>query len=89
MTYPGKANKVASKFIKNFDVISVRENTGIDIVKSMGRDDVIVVPDPTLLMKPCFYHSLADECPLIPKESYIYSFLSDTLQIECLLLILH
>lgn len=33
-----------------FDFISVRENTGMEIVKDMGIDNVCVVPDPTLLL---------------------------------------
>ncbi|MBQ8227220.1 MAG: polysaccharide pyruvyl transferase family protein [Bacteroidaceae bacterium] len=71
--YPQKALPVASKYIKHFDAISVREESGVDIVKSMGRDDAVVVPDPTLLMTPSFYHHLADECPN-KNDSYIYSF---------------
>ena len=39
----------------------------------MGRDDVAVVPDPTLLMPAEFYHSLADECTY-KKHSYTYCF---------------
>ena len=37
-----------SKYLKRFDAISVREKSGADIVKSMGRDDVVVVPDTEL-----------------------------------------
>ena len=71
--FPQKALPVASKYIKHFDAISVREESGVDIVKSMGRDDAVVVPDPTLLMTPSFYHHLADECPN-HKKGYVYSF---------------
>ena len=74
VTYPDEARKVASKYIGAFDRISVREASGIDIVKSMGRDDAEVVPDPTLLMEPQFYHSLAGECKPHKQEPYIYSF---------------
>ncbi len=72
--YPEIARDVAAKFIKDFDVITVREKTGVEIVKSIGRDDAIVVPDPTLLMKPQFYNQLANECKTTKSESYIYSF---------------
>lgn len=74
VTYPDEARKVASKYIGAFDRISVREASGVDIVKSMGRGDAEVVPDPTLLMKPQFYHSLAGECKPHKQEPYIYSF---------------
>lgn len=74
ITYPEKAREIAAKYIKNFDVISVRERTGIDIVRSMGRDDAVLVPDPTLLQQPQFYHALADECTVLKNSAYIYSF---------------
>lgn len=74
VSYPEKAREIAAKYIKYFDTISVREKTGVDIVKSMGRDDAFVVPDPTLLMAPQFYHDLADEYRMNKSTSYIYSF---------------
>ena len=75
VTYPEEARKVASTYIGTFDSISVRESSGIDIVESMGRDDVEVVPDPTLLMKSQFYHSLADDFSFsYTNKSYVYSF---------------
>ncbi|WP_455643788.1 polysaccharide pyruvyl transferase family protein [Parabacteroides sp.] len=72
--YPEVARSVAAKFIKNFDVITVREKTGVKIVKSIGRGDAIVVPDPTLLMEPQFYHQLANECKTSEYKSYVYSY---------------
>lgn len=74
VTYPENVREIAAKYIKNFDVISVREKTGVDIVKSMGRDDAIVVSDPTLLKESQFYRTLADECKTKQTTSYIYSF---------------
>ena len=71
--YPEKEREIASKYINDFDVITVREFTGVDIVKSMGRDDAIVVPDPTLLMDSEFYRNLAQE--KIGREgTYVYCF---------------
>lgn len=71
--YPENALKEARKHIGTFDMLSVRESAGIEIVRSMGREDAMVVPDPTLLMNADFYHSLADECTHI-KPSYTYCF---------------
>lgn len=71
--YPENSLKEARKHIGTFDILSVRESSGIEIVRSMGRDDVVVVPDPTLLMPAEFYHSLADECTYT-KLSYTYCF---------------
>lgn len=72
--YPQEAKEVAKKYIKNFDIISVRERTGIEIVKQMGRSDAFLAPDPTLLKEPYFYHQLADECKSFKSKQYIYSF---------------
>ena len=68
--YPYKALPIAAKYLKDLDVISVREKTGIDIVKAMGRNDVILVPDPTLMMPLSNYHQLADESA-IKNKNYI------------------
>lgn len=72
--YPENACSIASKYIKDFDVITVREKTGVDIVKVMGREDAVVVPDPTLLMSSDFYNTIADESKVQHNNSYIYSF---------------
>ncbi len=74
VTYPSKALSVAANYIKSFKVVTVREKTGIEIVKSMERDDAQLVPDPTILMSPTFYHDLADKSPKEHATSYIYSF---------------
>lgn len=74
VVYPDEACKMASRYIGTFDYISVREASGVDIVKSMGREDVEVVPDPTFLMGSSFYNSLADECQKHNTVTYIYSF---------------
>ena len=65
---------MATKYIKDFDVISVRENSGINIVASMGRKDVSIVSDPTLLMDSHFYHNLTDSYVSKRTKSYVYSF---------------
>lgn len=74
VTYPEKAREIAAEYIKDFDIISVREKTGVDIVKSMGRDDAFVVPDPTMLIESRFYQQLADNRINPNQNQYIYSF---------------
>ena len=72
--YPSYALPIASKYINAFDAISVREKTGIDIVSSFGRDDAVLVPDPTLLINSDFYHKQAEEVARTLDNPYIYSF---------------
>lgn len=48
--YPENAFSSAKQWIKNFDKLGVRENTGKDILASFCyKGDVTVVPDPTIL----------------------------------------
>lgn len=72
--YPEEARLVALQYIKMFDSISVRENTGINIVRSMGREDAILTPDPTFLQHSEFYLNLAGDSNHVYRGSYIYSF---------------
>lgn len=74
VTYPERECAIASKYIGCFDYISVRETSGIDIAKSMGREDAVVVPDPTLLMESSFYRKLAHESNKKRNSPYVYSF---------------
>lgn len=74
VNYPQNVQPIASKYIKEFDTLSVREKTGVDIVLSMGRKDAVVVPDPTLLRGNQFYSHLAEECSALQNLSYVYSF---------------
>jgi hypothetical protein len=39
-----------STWLKYFDIITVREHSGVNICRKAGRDDAICVPDPTLLL---------------------------------------
>ena len=71
--YPGNALKEARKHIRTFDILSVRESSGVGIIESMGRNDAVIVPDPTLLMNADFYESLANECQYT-KSPYTYCF---------------
>lgn len=74
VTYPERERAVASKYIGCFDCMSVRETSGMDIAKSMGRGDIVIVPDPTLLMQTSFYRKLAAECDKKMDSAYVYGF---------------
>ncbi len=56
--YPQDAIESLKEVVSRFSAISVRENTGVAIFKAMGRDDVTVVPDPTLLLDKELYMRL-------------------------------
>lgn len=49
------------EMLKNFNAISVRERSGLDICEKMGRADSKWVLDPTFLVTKSFYEDLAPE----------------------------
>lgn len=80
VTYPQFASELAKDYIKQFDVISVRENTGVSIVRAMGRNDAFVAPDPSLLMSSTFYQNLADQALTKIHRESVYCFFIRHLQ---------
>lgn len=59
-SYPEAAAVYASRFIRNFDRISVREDTGSDIIKHLGYSgSSISVPDPTILLGKRIFDDIA------------------------------
>lgn len=60
--YPQECVEIAKPFMAKFDKISTCETTGVKIVKAMGRNDALVVPDPTLLLSSIIeYEKLAND----------------------------
>lgn len=74
VTYPEEQFSIAAKYLKSFSMISVRENTGKNIVSSMGIKNVSVAPDPTLLMPYSFFDNLADQYEGKVSRDYTYCF---------------
>lgn len=72
VTFPNTCLSIASKYISKFNNISVRENSGINIIESMGRTDSLVVPDPTLLLAAELYNTIVLTRPM--DDNYIYCF---------------
>lgn len=57
--YP-KHTQIARALLAQFDAISLREDSGVEIVRAeFGRDDGVHVLDPTLLLDPAFYERIA------------------------------
>lgn len=65
-------------WLKRFDWISVREQSGIEICKNSGRDDAQLACDPTLLLTQDDYARLATAPKEQPKRKYIFVYLLGT-----------
>lgn len=53
--FPKDASIIARDYISSFDTISVRENSGLQIVESLGYSHAKKLPDPTILLKDTDY----------------------------------
>lgn len=61
------------KHLKSFNLVSCRENDGVDLCKSLGRYDAKLFPDPTLLHSSEFYDKLVIE--KIERKPYVFVYL--------------
>lgn len=59
-----KQTRKCKKLLKKFDTVSVREKSGIELVrKNLGRDDALHVLDPTMLLTANHYRGIVqNEC---------------------------
>lgn len=63
-SYPEAARSYASAYINNYDLLSVREKSGIAVASSIGYDrQACLVPDPTLLVGSDIYKELTYGLP--------------------------
>lgn len=71
--YPNDLLPILKEQFSHFDAISVREESGVDICKSIGIDAKHVM-DPTLLMSADFYRMIASEANVQDSNfMYLYS----------------
>lgn len=63
-------------WLSRFDLVTVRENSGVELSASAGRCDAHLVPDPTLLLRADDYLNLATK--EIPEEPYVFIYFLGT-----------
>ena len=73
MKYPKDLYQKVGALLGNFNAISVRENSGCDIVNEMGINDVCVMPDPTLLLESKDYDKFIS--PLEEEEEFVLFYI--------------
>ncbi len=72
--YPSEAAIFAKRFLNNFDAISVRETTGIDIIKKITNIIPELLPDPTLLLTQDDYNNTLQLSNNKHKKKYVFSY---------------
>lgn len=65
-------NKIKN-YLKSFDIVSCREQNGVNLCKSLGRSDAMHFPDPTLMHKVDLYDKLT--VTNTRKKPYIFVYL--------------
>jgi hypothetical protein len=65
--------KQISLWIKQFDIVTVRENKGLELCKKLGRQDAICVIDPTLLLTRSHYMQIME--PYNVDKEYIFLYM--------------
>lgn len=65
-------NQTLKIWLKRFNHISVREQSGIDICTQAGRNDAVCVVDPTMLLKADDYIKIANYLKHTEKYLFIY-----------------
>lgn len=82
-TIPHTLQETYRKYLSGFASISVREESGADIIKHLLNKDVLVLPDPTLLLSSEQWKEIAI-VPSLPKESYLFMYFLDPPNAETL-----
>ena len=68
--------QLITPWLESFDLITVRERSGLSFCAEAGRDDAALVPDPTLLLRSSDYLRIASERK--EKDSYLFIYFLGT-----------
>ncbi len=82
--YTEDDKSIANLMLARFDAVSVREDTGVELCKQLGRRDAQLVIDPTLLLDPSGYQKIIDadaDKSYLPDKPYVaYMFLDASVE---------
>lgn len=70
--YSSKVKNIVTPLLDRFKVISVREKSGSDIVKSMGYNNVYLMPDPSLLLSAKDYDNIIGSSDSYTEDCFFY-----------------
>ena len=80
--YQEEIKRIVSPVLTKFNAISVRENSGCEIVRNMGVDNVSLMPDPTLLLTAQAYNEISDGSMPHQPFNFFYAIQDRQLAIE-------
>ncbi len=79
---PNSLIAFAAPLIRKLDHVAVREKSGVELCRKMGREDTIHVVDPVLLLNPEDYRALAPEDVRDREYAFLYFIDDQTLEID-------
>lgn len=68
-----RTRKILKDYLRRFSVLAMREQGGVNLCKSVGREDAFLVMDPTLLLSSMDYSSIS--IPVKQTTDYILLYL--------------
>jgi hypothetical protein len=75
-SWPEDALPKMKQLLDNFSALSVRERSGVDLIRKISGKNSVVLPDPTLLFDADFYQKLSKAVDDKP-EHYIFRYTLD------------
>lgn len=70
--------RVCGSLLSYFDAISVREDTGVDLVSQyLGRQDAVHLIDPTMLLTAEQYRDIIDRENTVPSDGHLFLYFLD------------
>ena len=66
---------IIRRFVSKFNTVTVREKSGLRICRTIGRNDAILVPDPTFLLNVSQYEKLMAPSSNHSSERYVFVYI--------------
>lgn len=60
------------ELLSSYDAISIRETSGVEIVKDLGIDNAVHILDPTMVLDPKYWYELSED--RLVKEKYVFIY---------------
>ena len=73
LTFDAKDKRILKKYLERFSVLGMREYKGVELCKSVGRNDAFLVMDPTLLLSKDNYIKILP--PFKSDSDYLFLYL--------------
>lgn len=67
-----------TELLSSYDAISIRETSGVDIVKNLEIENAVHILDPTMVLEPKYWYELSEERLVKEKYVLVYQLCNNT-----------